>query len=414
MAFASRTTSLAVFEAATDRGFRFHLGFGAASEGRLLGGVALLQLSGSWGLRYRTGDSRAGALGGMPDWYLDWFMIDPILEADGCIYTDPSSIGRIKIICVGTPDPIDRGTIVHTDGRRFPVGLHVWIDKADGTLMTEDRQILAKPDAQTAKLAIVVQQIAELVKRREQQTGKPCFLRGGTLHTVQSPAFAATLAHDDFGGGASLLGYELARMIFCGGEPLAGGVPPMLPFGKRLGSALRSGNQKVADLIEHQQPAATPTSAAPSAPARPQPVATEPASILTAESRKHIFNGDVKTKGNRATGWHYEPTGDKNKGTHVIEGTRSQPDPSGVYQGDVMVEGVRKSARTSFFPKDWTEKQVESAIEEAYKNKRPSEKADGFVGKTASGMEVEMFLDQKGSISTAYPIYKGSAATKGK
>ena len=28
-AFASRTTSLAVFEAATDRGFRFHLGFGA-------------------------------------------------------------------------------------------------------------------------------------------------------------------------------------------------------------------------------------------------------------------------------------------------------------------------------------------------------------------------------------------------
>ena len=343
----------------------------------------------------------------MPDWYLDYFMVDPILEADGCLYTDPSSIGRIKIICVGEPDPIDKDTIIHRDGRRFPVGLHVWIDKTDGTLMTEDRQILAKPDEKTAKLAIVVQQLVEVVRRREQKTGKPCFLKGGTLHTVQSPAFAATLAHDDFGGGASLLGYELARMIFCGGEPLAGGVPPFLPFGKRLGSAFRTGNQKVADLIEHQQPAAPPTSAAPSAPARPQPVATEPASILTAESRKHIFNGDVDPNGGRARGWHHEPTGDKNKGTKIVEGTQSPPDPHGVYEGNVMIEGVKKGDRSTFFPKDWTEKQVESAIEEAYNNRKPGSKPGRFTGTTASGMEVELRLFKKGEIDSAYPVYKG-------
>ncbi|MBL9043102.1 MAG: hypothetical protein JNM83_15935 [Myxococcales bacterium] len=48
--------------------------------------------------------------------------------------------------------------------------------------MTEDRQILAKPDAKTAQLAIFVQQLAELVKRREKLTGKPCFLRGTILN----------------------------------------------------------------------------------------------------------------------------------------------------------------------------------------------------------------------------------------
>ena len=84
----SSLTALAVFEAATDRGLRFHLGLGVASEGRFVGSVALAQLSYSWGLRYRTRDGRAG-IGGMPDWYLDYFMVDPILEADGCIYTDP-------------------------------------------------------------------------------------------------------------------------------------------------------------------------------------------------------------------------------------------------------------------------------------------------------------------------------------
>ena len=132
-------------------------------------------------------------------------MVDPILEADGCIYTDPSSIGRLKILCVGEPDPIDASTIVHRDGRRFSVGLHVWIDKTDGTLMTSDREILARPDEKTAKLAIVVQQLAEVVRRREHKTGKPCFLRGGILHAVSDASLASMVAHDDHGGGASLL-----------------------------------------------------------------------------------------------------------------------------------------------------------------------------------------------------------------
>ena len=78
----SSLTALAVFEAATDRGLRFHLGIGAQAEGLHVGGIALAQLSYSWGLRYRNRDGRAG-IGGMPDWYLDYFMV--------CLlYTSPS------------------------------------------------------------------------------------------------------------------------------------------------------------------------------------------------------------------------------------------------------------------------------------------------------------------------------------
>ena len=408
----SSLTALAVFEAATDRGLRFHLGIGAQAEGLHIGGIALAQLSYSWGLRYRNRDGRAG-IGGMPDWYLDYFMVDPILEADGCLYTDPSSIGRIKIICVGTPDPIDAGTIVHNDGRRFPVGLHVWIDKTDGTLMTEDRQILAKPDEQTAKLAIVVQQLVEVVRRREQKTGKPCFLRGGILHAVRDASLASMVAHDEHGGGAALLGYELARMIFCDAEPLAGGVPsPLSLLGKGLRGSRSLAGDQVRDVIEHEKPAALP---APSAATKPSTgtaatkaeAASEAAHVLTDKSRRHIYEGEINPKRGKASGWHHEPTGSKEKGTYVIEETRSPPDQHGVYEANVMIEETKKKERSTFFPKDWTEKQVESAIEEAYKNRSPRQRGGEYRGSTTSGMDITLRLDGKGNLESAYPVYKG-------
>ncbi len=279
-AFLATTTALAVFEAATDRGLRFQLGIGAQTEGYRASGLALMQFSYSWGLRYRTGDGRAG-IGGMPDWYLDYFMVDPILEADGCIYTDPSSLGRLKILCIGGPDPIDASTIVHRDGRRFLVGLHVWIDKTDGTLMTADREILARPDEKTAKLAIVVQQLVEVVRRREQKTGKPCFLRGGILHAVSDASLASMVALDDHGSGASLLGYELARMIFCDSEPLASGVPsPLSLLGKGLRGPKGLAGEKIRGVIEHEKPVVP---AKPSPDAKPAPPPVVPPATAVAE-----------------------------------------------------------------------------------------------------------------------------------
>jgi hypothetical protein len=379
-------------------------GFSSASGRRRraigLRDLLLAQFSYSWGLRYRTGDGRAG-IGGMPDWYLDHFMVDPVLEADGCIYTDPSSLGRLKIICIGEPDPIDASTIVHRDGRRFPVGLHVWIDKTDGTLMTADREILARPDEKTAKLAIVVQQLVEVVRRREQKTGKPCFLRGGILHAVSDASLASMVALDDHGSGASLLGYELARMIFCDSEPLASGVPsPLSLLGKGLRGPKGLAGEKVRDVIEHEKPV-VPTKPSPDAKPAPPPAPSAPAvpnaatkaeaaakeasDILTEqESETHLRRGGQPVRSAERHGLALRADGDKEKRNLRHRGTRSPPDAHGVYAGNVVIEGVKKKDARRSSPKTGRKEQVESAIEEAYQKRAP-EKAGLYRGSTSDG-----------------------------
>ena len=217
------------------------------------------------------------------------------------------------------------------------------------------------------------------------------------------------VAYDEHGGGASLLGYELARMIFCDAEPLAGGVPsPLSLLGKGLGGSRSLAGDKVRDVIEHEKPAALPT---PSAATKPSPgtaaTKAEAASLLTDKGRGHIFRGDVNPKDGVARGWHYEPTGDKAKGTYVVDGTKSPIDSHGVYEGNVMIDGVKKERRSTFFPKDWTEQQVESAIEEAYKNRSPRQRGGEYRGNTTGGMDITLRLDGKGNLESAYPVYKG-------
>ena len=268
----------------------------------------------------------------------------------------------------------------------------------------QDASLSAQP------LSLGVQQLAELVKRKEQKTGKPCFLRGGILHAVSDASLGTMVAFDDQGSGASLLGYELARMIFCDAEPLAGGVPsPLSLLGKGLRGSRSMAGEKVHDVIEHDRPTA------PSAPTKPSPgtaatkaeAASEAGSILTDPNRKHIFKGEISEKRAKATGWHFEPTGSKEKGTYVIEETRSPADPHGVYAGNVVIGGVKKKDRSTFFPKDWTEKQVESAIEEAYKNRSPRQRGGEYRGRTTGGMDITLRLDGKGNLESAYPVYKG-------
>jgi hypothetical protein len=39
------------------------------------------------------------------------------------------------------------------------------------------------------------------------------------------------------------------------------------------------------------------------------------------------------------------------------------PNQYGVYEANVVIEGILKKGRSSFFPKDWTQEQVEKAIQ---------------------------------------------------
>ena len=377
----------------TKSGYGFGLGVGPQFVDQRKGGLVMASVDLSWGLRYRNPVAEAAA--GRPPWipgvWMNLFYVDPILEADGCVWTDPNPvIGRLQIKCIGKPDPDDPRTIVHEDGRRFPVGTHVWI-RNDGALVTQRLETIAQLDKDTADRALWVQKLGHMLYTAKKKEGKPCAFKADVLRGLDA-GLAAQVAHDDFGGAAALLGAELARQILCGDERVMSGAG-FLPY---LGKGLRRGPLRYRgppgedeEVIEHTQPVKPADTALPS------------------EARSHIFFGGVDSKKGTSGGWHHEPSGDLAKGTYVKEGTRSAPDKYGVYEANVVIEGVQKKERSSFFPKDWTQEQVEKAVLEAYENGKLQPIKPWVLRGTASGgMEIEIRV-KGGVIQTAFPLYQG-------
>ncbi|MDS1008808.1 EndoU domain-containing protein [Clostridium sporogenes] len=117
----------------------------------------------------------------------------------------------------------------------------------------------------------------------------------------------------------------------------------------------------------------------------------------------HILEGEIN-RSNMVVGYHYEkfPT---SKGK-IIEGTKSSPNDLGVYTGKVQVDGVIKKAKSSFFPEEWSPQEVIDAINEAYNNKQfVKGTKNTFRGKSVSGLKIEMYIDNKGKIISAFPKY---------
>lgn len=375
----------------TTSGYGFGFGVGPQFQDHSKGALVLASLDLSWGLRYRNPVAEAAA--SRPPWipgvWMNLFYVDPVLEADGCIWTDPNPvIGRMEIKCVGKPDPKDPGVIVHADGRRFPVGTHVWI-RNDGLLVTQRLESIAQLDPDTTDRSLWVQKLGHMLYSAQKKEGKPCAFKADILRGTD-PGLAMQLAHDDFGGAAGLIGIELGRQIQCGNDSAmsGGGFLPYLGKGLRRGPLRYRGQPGDGEgVIEHGQPVSPVENA------------------LTDKARSHIFYGDVDTKYEKSHGWHYEPKADPQKRTYVIEGTRSALDTHGVYEANVVIEGIKKGPRSTFFPKNWTQEQVEHAVLEAYQNRRPSEKRIGwYEGISSGGVRVEMQLTPNAAILTAYPI----------
>ena len=120
---------------------------------------------------------------------------------------------------------------------------------------------------------------------------------------------------------------------------------------------------------------------------------------------EHIFDGTINKKG-EATGYHYDPVSDS-KGS-IIKGTDSKPDAHGVYTAKVKVNGVKKNGFSSFYPDDWTPQQVVDAINQAYDDALSDDSnphGDLWIG-YAGDLEIDMYLNNKKKITTAYPIYE--------
>lgn len=89
----------------------------------------------------------------------------------------------------------------------------------------------------------------------------------------------------------------------------------------------------------------------------------------------------------------------------MVESTRTAPDAHGVYEANVYIEGVKKNARSSFFPATWSPEEVERALAEAFRNRQRQKEFGFYDGFTSQGVKVRMDLDSRGRIMTAYPVY---------
>ncbi|WP_412094180.1 EndoU domain-containing protein [Bacillus atrophaeus] len=120
----------------------------------------------------------------------------------------------------------------------------------------------------------------------------------------------------------------------------------------------------------------------------------------TTSTMKHIYHGEINKRG-KAVGYHHESM----MGGKIIQGTEKTPDKNGVYMAKVEVDGVKKIADSSFFPREWNRADVLKAIDEAYQTKKQIG-SNKFRGISASGIKIEMYLNKDGTIATAYPLYK--------
>lgn len=121
---------------------------------------------------------------------------------------------------------------------------------------------------------------------------------------------------------------------------------------------------------------------------------------------EHIFDGTINSKG-KATGYHYSMI-ESSRGS-IIEGTESAPDRHGVFTAKVTVDGVKKNGFSSFYPESWTPQQVVDAVNEAYEDalSDPSNPHGELWIGYSGDLEINMYLNSKDKITTAYPIYEG-------
>ncbi|ASA57899.1 EndoU domain-containing protein [Vibrio gazogenes] len=128
---------------------------------------------------------------------------------------------------------------------------------------------------------------------------------------------------------------------------------------------------------------------------------------------EHIIDGEVKpvvksgvVVGKRAVGGHYLRSSNV-RVTEII----GESDANGVMKAKIQVHDpdtggwVDKTAPSTFYPENWSKRQVKIEIQEAFYNSKPIG-GDMWEGKSPSGVTIRGYYKvPDGSASTAWPVY---------
>ncbi len=123
---------------------------------------------------------------------------------------------------------------------------------------------------------------------------------------------------------------------------------------------------------------------------------------------EHILYGEIRMgkgkQGAKAVGWHYEPFGNFEEGTSIVEKTRTPMDINGVYMAKVKIRNTEKDCESSFFPMHWNESDIEQAIREAYINRERISTGRSYQGHSADGLKIVLVLDENHyAVTQAWP-----------
>jgi len=131
--------------------------------------------------------------------------------------------------------------------------------------------------------------------------------------------------------------------------------------------------------------------------------------VIPEKTKKHIFEGEVNGRG-KAVGCHHISA--INSGNSRIISIISPPNQQKVYEATVEIfdkrtsAWIRKEARSSFYPDEWSKEKVLKEITSAFNSPAKVSKGSKWESVSDSGIKISGYTNDQGQITTAYPIYR--------
>lgn len=244
----------------TATGYGGGVAVGAQLWDRQPGLLVMARLGVSWGAAHDNpwATKKAGEPKTTPEWI--WKLlgaIDPVVAADGCVWTDQESADwpAERWFCIGKPAPEDSRQIVLPDGRRVAAGTHVW--ELGKSLRLDDGSYLADIPLPARLLRAVRHRFwrGNSLTAHEQAEHKRQFCEGktGVLAGAGDLGTAQMVASDPHGSQAALATEELMRAVLCSDMAFGPGDPRALAEAasqmSTLGSLGRRGPLRAKPLL---------------------------------------------------------------------------------------------------------------------------------------------------------------------